>query len=175
MYFGTEPLDPALADRFNFIIEVPELAAVKPDEEKHTILRDQFSGQHPFSIQPETLIAASNTLYCQFQASPPKAIEDYVIYLLSLLEGQKIKCSARRATMLHRNILAVHAARMALYQVSHPQLPCQVVDWNTSALLALQYSLPQVAQGKKADPVTLLTAHRQAWEVIHIDLGQPLA
>ena len=172
VYFGTEPLDPALADRFNFIIEVPSWQQLS-DEEKHTILRDQFSGQHPFSIQPDALIAAADVLNRKLQANPPQAIEDYVIYLLSLLEGQKIRCSARRATMLHRNILAVHAARMALYQVAHPTLPVQMIDWNTSALLTLQYSLPQVAQGKKIDPVTLLTAHRQAWEVIQIDAENP--
>ena len=172
VYFGAEPLDPALADRFNFIIEVPSWHQLS-DEEKHAILRDQFSGNHPFPIQPEALIAASDSLYRQFQTVPPKAIEDYVIYLLSLLETKKIRCSARRATMIHRNILAIQAARMALFQVSHPQLPCQLVDWNTSALLALQYSLPQVAQGKKLDPVTLLTVHRQAWEVIQIDAENP--
>jgi MoxR-like ATPase len=172
VYFGTEPLDPALADRFNFIIEVPSWQQLS-NEEKHAILRDQFSGQHPFLVQPDVLMATAAGLIQQLQANPPKAIEEYVIYLLSLLEGQKIRCSARRATMLHRNILAVHASRMALYQVAFPQLPVQVIDWNTSALLALQYSLPQVAQGRKLDPVTLLTAHRQAWEVILIDAENP--
>ena len=75
--------------------------------------------------------------------------------------------------MLHQNILAVHAARMSLYQIAHPNVPPQVVDWNTSALLALQNSLPQVAQGKKPDPVTLLAAHRHAWEVSRLDADNP--
>ena len=43
VYFGTEPLDPALADRFCFILEVPSWQQLS-DEEKHIILRDQFPG-----------------------------------------------------------------------------------------------------------------------------------
>ena len=62
---------------------------------------------------------------------------------------------------------------MALYQQVYPDIPYQVIDWSTSALIALQSSLPQTAQGRKPDPVFLLAAHRQAWEITHIDEENP--
>lgn len=172
IYYGTEPLDPALADRFSFIIEVPSWGQLS-DEGKRYILRDQYSGAHPFSVQPEALIKSATEKYNRLVLEPPRALEDYLIHLLSLLENQHLRISTRRATILHRNIMAVHAARCALYQEAHPELPYQGIDWNDSALMALNHSLPQIAEGIMLDPVTLLAAHRQAWEISQIDTENP--
>jgi hypothetical protein len=96
-----------------------------------------------------------------------------MLTLLAQFDGANLRVSTRRATMLHRNILAVHAARLALYERAFPSLPAYLADWDTSALLALQNSLPDVALGRKPDPVTLLAAHRHAWEVSQLDADNP--
>ena len=172
VYLGTEPLDPALADRFSMIVEVPSWQQLS-DVEKQQILRDQFAGQHPFAVTPNELIQSAVDKFDSLKTDPPKAIADYLVYLLTLLDTKQITCSARRATFLHSNILAIQAARMALFQQAFPEMPYQAVDWETSALLALQNSLPHTAQGRKPDPVFLLASHRQAWAITSIDEDNP--
>ena len=172
VYIGAEPLDPALMDRFSFILEIPGWQDLT-EQEKRSILRDQYAGEHSFAIPPADLVRFAREQYELLTARSPQAIEDYLIALLAALESQRIKVSARRATMLHRNIHAVHAARMALYHAAWPQMAYQAIDWSTSALLALTHSLPQVADGRGVDPAALLGAHRQAWEITRIDADNP--
>ena len=172
VYLGAEPLDPALADRFSFLIEVPGWQKLTEDE-KRRIFRDQFRGEHPFPIPPTELVSLARQFLYDFRNEPPLSLEDYLLALLAQLENDKINLSARRATMLHQNILAVHAARMAIFKVTYPELPPQVIDWGTSALLALQNSLPQIAQGRKPEPSLLLAAHRHAWEISRLDAENP--
>lgn len=172
MYFGSEPLDVALADRFSFILQVPSWQELTL-EQKRSVLSDQFCGEHPFDVTPQELIERAAKRYRELVAKPPAAIAEYVISVLASLEGQKIVCSARRATMMHRNILAVHAARMAFYESAWPEVPYNAIDWCASALTALTHSLPHLAQGMKPDPTAVLMAHRQAWELTRIDETNP--
>ena len=145
VYLGAEPLDTALADRFNFLVEVPGWQNLTEDE-KRRILRDQFDGEHEFPIPLRDLIEEGGRNLATLQQNPPRLLEDYLLNLLSQLESNKLFFSARRVTMLHRNILAVHAARTALFKYGCPEFPSQLTDWNTSALIALQNSIPQVAE-----------------------------
>jgi MoxR-like ATPase len=46
-YLGAEPLDPALADRFGFLIEVPDWCDLS-EAERTEVLLDQFRGPHEF-------------------------------------------------------------------------------------------------------------------------------
>lgn len=172
VYFGAEPLDPALADRFNFLAEVPGWQNLT-EEEKRRIFRDQFKGAHAFPIPLPELVETAREYLDRLQQTPPQLLEDYLLNLLSQLESNKLFFSARRATMLHRNILAVHAARTALYKYGCPDFPSQLTDWNTSALIALQNSIPQLGEGRKPDPAVILAAHRHAWEVSKLDTENP--
>ena len=49
-YLGAEPLDPALADRFGFLIEVPDWSDLTKAE-RTEVLIDQFRGGHEFPVQ----------------------------------------------------------------------------------------------------------------------------
>lgn len=172
VYLGAEPLDPALADRFPFVIAVPGWPQLSEEEKRH-ILLDQYTGEHPFPVAPTALIARAADGFARLTREQPAGITDYLLVLDPLLAAQGLACSTRRLTMLHRNILAVHAARVALYTEAFPEIPPAVIDWNASAQLALHHSLPQPAQGKTPDPLVLLAAHRQAWEVVRIDADNP--
>jgi len=171
-YLGTEPLDPALADRFPFIVLVPSWQDLTRDQRKR-IFRGQYSGGQPFSTDPLALIDQTRQTLDAFQKDPPLVLADYLLSLLDHLEKAKINFSTRRATMLHRNILAIHAARMtAASQPARGRKPIEP-DWATSAILAISNSLPQVAQGRQVDPAVILAAHRQAWEVANLDAADP--
>jgi len=172
VYFGSEPLDPALADRFTFICEVPVWQDLT-DEEKRCVLRDQFAGQHPFPVEPSLLVERARSFYERWKGDPPRALEDYLLVLLGALESQKVVCSTRRCTMLFRSILAVHSARIALYSFSWPDVPWQAIDWSTSALVAVKNGLPHAALGKRVQDDVLLGVHRQAWEVARLDEDNP--
>lgn len=172
VYLGAEPLDPALADRFCFVLEVPGWQQLT-EAEKRRIFRDQFDGGHPFRVPPADLVARARERLQNLQTTPPRNLEDYLLTLLAQLEANKVFFSARRATMFHRNILAVHAARETLYETAFPDIPPCITDWSTSALVALQNSLPQLAQGRKPDSALLLAAHRHAWEVSRLDAENP--
>lgn len=172
VYLGAEPLDPALADRFAFLVEVPGWQQLT-EEEKRRVLRDQFAGSHGFPVPLLDMVSSARSHLESLQSAPPQSLQDYLLALLSQFESNKILLSARRVTILHRNILAVHAARMALYGFAFPKLPSQMADWNTSTLLAVRNSLPQTAQGKPVDPAFLLGSHRQAWAVSRLDADNP--
>jgi MoxR-like ATPase len=88
----------------------------------------------------------------------------YVRFLVSLLSRAGIGLSPRRAGMLLRNILAVHAAN-CLLRVGIPL--------KDSALLAVTHSLPQKAQGVRVDQVKLLATHREAWHAAQIPEDDP--
>jgi MoxR-like ATPase len=172
VYLGAEPLDPALADRFSYVIEVPGWQQLQEDERRR-VLRDQFRGAHEFKVPLNELIAATQRYLDAFTAEASSALEDYVLVLLDQLHANKLRLSARRATMLHRNILAVHAARTALAESAFPEFQSGLVDWKTSAILALRNSLPQVAQGVTPDPAVVLAAHRHAWDLALLDEENP--
>lgn len=172
MYLGAEPLNPSLADRFCLIIVVPGWQDLT-EEEKRRVFHDQFTGEHPFPVPPRELVVGAWQRLESLQSNPPCSLEDYLLQVLTQLEARNVRLSTRRATMLHRNILAVHAARVSLFAAAHPTLPLQAVDWSTSALLALRSSLPQVAQGRPPNPALVLAVHRQAWETSRLDADNP--
>ena len=172
LYLGAEMLDPALADRFSFLITVPGWSDLSGAEQR-AILRDQFAGRHPFATPPGELVARAEGHLAALSAAAPPDLADYVITLLEQLAGKGIAVSTRRATMIHRNILAVHAARIALLGIAVDDERALLVDWSGSAMLALQHSLPQSAAGAPVDPVQLLGAHRHAWARAQLDEKNP--
>ena len=170
VYLGAEPLDPALADRFAFLIPVPSWQQLS-EAEKRALLSDQFRGEHPFRVDPSVLVAEAGGLYKAFCQDAPAGLQDYIIGLEKLLGHGRLVLSARRITILHRNILAVQAARVCLQRRTAPDDPAP--EWAESALLALRHSLPQLAQTGSLDQALLLAAHRQAWQVANLDKNDP--
>jgi len=171
-YLGAEPLDPALADRFPFILRVPSWQDLTREQRKR-IFRDQYSGPHPFDFDPLSLIEKARRSLEELQSGPPAALADYLLGLIDHLEKAKIHLSTRRATMLHRNILAVHAARTTAADLAGKNENQEVPSWSGSAILAITNSLPQIAQGRPIDQALILAAHRHAWEVANLDTEDP--
>lgn len=161
-YLGAEPLDPALADRFAFLLPAPEWNELGK-EEKSRILAEQFSGRHEFKVKPQELVAETRRVYVGLQANPPDGLTDYLIRLETSLSQAGLYLSTRRVTNLHRNVLAVQAARIVLWETGGGGDATEV-RWEESALTALLHSLPQVASESGVDRSKVIAVHRQAWE-----------
>ena len=99
------------------------------------------------------------------ETSMGESIAAYVHNLVALLAQADIALSPRRAGMLFRSILAVHAASLVLDPA---------VDPAASALLALRNAIPQRAQGIPVPEMKLLAAHRDAWRFVSLQPNDPL-
>lgn len=162
-YFGSEPLDPALADRFPFVVFVPNWAHLSKDDRRSLI-----AWKDPFENGSEALTGYPLNDYVQKCADLIPTLEaelagwlaDYVIYVIDLLEQAKLPQSPRRARMLARSIIAVHAARIALEGDA---------DLEYSAEIALTYGLPENASEAQPSLATVVATHKQAWEISVLD------
>jgi MoxR-like ATPase len=168
VYHGAEPLDPALADRFAFIIEVPGWNELD-DAAKRLVLLDQFRGRHEFPVPVTELVARGKQVFAALGAHPPTQLADYLIGLLPLAAKAGHDLSTRRATTLLRSILAVQAARTVLAKAANLPAP----EWEDAAWLAFRHGLPGTAHGAKTDAAALLAAHRQAWRLCGLENDDP--
>lgn len=159
-YLGSEPLDPALTDRFPFIIVVPNWGELSRND-RLELVRYQNNGH--FSHQPDdvpdmtALVARCQELIPQLEAEVSEWLGDYVVCAVDLLEQINLRQSPRRARMLARNVVAVHAARMLLEG--------EDVEIEDSAEVALIYGLPQNATEVPPSQVKVVATHKQAWEM----------
>ena len=163
-YLGSEPLDPALADRFGFVIEIPSWSALSDADQSAVITSE------PHALTHETAASISDAVELIKQEIPlvkesvGAVLVNYTREILQHASRLGIGLSGRRATMLFQNMLAVHAARC----VQKPS--AQLCD---SAWLALINSLPQRAQGVKIDGARLMVAHNQIWKTLMLDSADP--
>jgi len=160
VYLGAEPLDPALADRFGFLIAVPDWCDLS-DSEKKTLLNDQFRGRHEFPVNIPELVFRTTATY-ELLCSKPPELGGYFVTLESQLRKIGTRFSPRRVSTIFRTALGIHAARITLSQTSgdHTTLP----DWETTLYLALAHGHPGLASGP-IDQATLHALHRQAWNI----------
>ena len=151
IYHGSLPLDPALADRFAWVVEIPAFEDLEPEARAEIIAH---GGETP-AAGPD-LAALIDSTRERLQATDRALvhwIEKYVNGLVAPLCDAGLSMSGRRAVSLARNIRAVHAA-------------CEVLGHDTApgdvAYRALKWSLPQRAQGRAVPEHRLAAAHREA-------------
>lgn len=164
-YLGAEPLDPALADRFAFLLEVPGWADLTTAE-KEELLADQFRGRHEFPVDVPALVTRTRERLALLTARPP-ALASYFIALETQLRAAGTRFSSRRISMLLRSALGIHAARGVLAAGS-----AAAPDWETSLFLAVAHGHPGLAAGP-IDRGALLALHRQAWNLARLDPNDP--
>ena len=164
-YAGSEPLDAALADRFAFVVEMPGWAELSESQQLAVIRAADAR------VDPDAALALSGAV-ARVRASLPalresmaEDVSGYVRSVTALLAQAGIMLSPRRAGMMFRSILAVHAAAL----IAAPDSSGADVT-----LLALGCSLPQRAQGIAVSRTALLAAHRGAWHLSGIKPGDPL-
>ena len=164
-YRGSVPLDPALADRFAFVVEVPRWTEFTERQQERVILAVDDAVDPAVGAALRGTLGSARTLRDLVRAEMDQRLAAYVRMVTALLREAGADCSARRAGMILRNIGAVHAVRL----VATPD-----ADPGDSAYLALRHSLPHAACGGKVDSVKLLAAHREAWRITARDADDPL-
>ncbi|GIW13067.1 MAG: hypothetical protein KatS3mg062_0506 [Tepidiforma sp.] len=156
LYPGAGPLDAALADRFAFIVEMPDWSALTEDE-REALIRLSGAPVGPAAASGlAQAVSRGRTLLPRLLEEHRAPLARYVRLAVELLREGGIPLSGRRAAQLLRNVVAVHAAR----RTGSPGATLE-----ESALLALQCSIPLPAQGVTPDPLKVVTAHREAWRL----------
>jgi MoxR-like ATPase len=165
-YLGSEPLDPALADRFAYIVRMPDWEALSEVEQLRVIRSESLPVPAVVALQLQQLVAQAGSLLLPVSEQLGAARGVYVRALMALTAQAGIHLSARRAAMLHRNIAAIHAVRSTL------DLGAQAED---SAWLAVAHGIPQHAEGKTVAEGKLFAAHKEAVRIAGLKAGDPIA
>jgi MoxR-like ATPase len=158
-YLGSQPLDPALADRFSFVLTLPAL-----EDLAHPARRDVIRSGLTREVLPLPDIAGLVEQCRRGIALRTELLDDWVtLYTASLINPLRqagIGISGRRAPMIAANIIAVHAALEVLGRRDEAAGLDDKLD--EAALIALHSSMPHRAQGRLVDPGILTTIHRKA-------------
>lgn len=168
LYLGSEPLDAALADRFPYIMSVPDWDDLTPADQKK-VLADQFAGRHEFPVAIRELVAEARTRYEELVPELTPRLTPYIVTLVPKLHAAKYEISTRRATMLMRCAIVVHAAREVLSKLTAGDAP-ELYD---SARLALLNTLPDRAR-RRLNAAELTAICKSAWELSMCDEADPL-
>jgi len=147
-YLGAEPLDAALADRFAFVVPMPDWRALRPRDQDRLLLSDLQPPDPAAAERFREAVLATRQRYLEAVSRPELPMAVYVRHALRLLDEADLRCSARRGTTLVRAIAAVRAT--------------QLVDDDRAPLVALRMGLPQRASGGAIHEGKILAAHREA-------------
>lgn len=157
-YSGSLPLDPALADRFPWVVVVPKLADL-PKKERLALIRNGDDGIDP-QLDLKAMLGDVRDAKALLPESDHEWAIDYAESALSPLADAGFSISGRRAVFLARNIIGAHAARLVLAGDG------TLAD---SAWLALKWGLPQRAQGRSLSEARLNAIHKQTLQTV----GEP--
>lgn len=168
LYLGSEPLDAALADRFPYIMSVPDWDDLSPSDQKK-VLADQFAGRHEFPVAIRELVAEARERYNELVPELTPRLTPYIVALVPKLHAARYDVSTRRATMLLRCAIAVHAARQVLARRTGGD-DLQLYD---SVRLALLNTLPDRAR-RRLNTAELTAICKTAWDISVLDESDPL-
>jgi hypothetical protein len=160
-YLGSEPLDPALADRFPFVVPVPDWKKLSKEDRRRLVSwrNDELSPEDDWdglSSLPELVVACAERISA-LESRLDDWLSDYIVLVVDLLDKAQLPQSPRRARMLARSVVAVHAARLILEG--------EEAELEDSAEIALTYAIPQNASEVPPSEATIVAVHKQAWEI----------
>ena len=162
-YEGVEQLDPALADRFAFVVPLPRFHELS-DADRLAIIRG--AGEQPTATAGATvreLVEATTDLIAAAPESLHESAAQYLLALIPRLTSAKVTIGGRRAATLKRNIIAVWAASTALGRRTD----------ESAFAAAVLASIPDVAR-RQVSRTHLLVAHKAAWEQIVLPESDPV-
>jgi MoxR-like ATPase len=157
-YEGSEPLDPALADRFSFLIPVLDWKDFTWEEQERLLTFDHRPLPLDHSLQ-EFISQAKEVLEASLAYPLPQTVE-YCRHVSNLLMQAGVRLSPRRIKILLRNITAV----MAIYQTI--SLEMEEPRLHALYLWVLQHSMPHRAWASKFPYPSLEAAHQDALRMI---------
>ena len=149
-YTGSEPLDPALADRFSLFIRAVDWDDLNEDER---IAITSPAGEGKITTDDGRLlnrIEECRRLFIQQVETCPRNILDYVTTAVTALNGAKVRISPRRARLMARSLLAVTLVKGTFQE--------------KLSRLVLECSMPHTTWGAEVSKNILDAAHRLSWE-----------
>jgi MoxR-like ATPase len=149
-YLGSEPLDPALADRFAIVIEVGDWDALSEEQQR---LVAHPGGEGRVADDGGRLraeIAAWRATFVAALPQCPAAIVDYARIVTSELGAAGVRISPRRARLIARSLLAATVIEQGAVEASFRTI--------------LECSMPQRASGETPAAAKVAAAHRLAWD-----------
>jgi MoxR-like ATPase len=157
-YSGSEPLDPALADRFGTILEVGDWDALSDADRRRVA---DPGGEGVVSSDGGRLqadVAAWGRDFATRVKRCPRPIVEYVCAVVSTLREAGIRLSPRRSRLLSRSLLAAAIVE----GIGNGPFAGQ----KSEAVFrrVLEASLPQRAWGERPVPEQVAAAHRLAWD-----------
>jgi MoxR-like ATPase len=156
-YLGSEPLDPALADRFALIVPVGDWDTLNEDDRRRVA---NPAGEGARADDGGRLAAALTEWQAGFQraleACPANVIE-YVTGATTALRTAGIRVSPRRTRLLTRSLLA--ALTVTQGDATQPLAR----HGKALFLEVLNSTLPQATWGETVNPETVRAAHELAW------------
>lgn len=169
LYFGAEPLDPALIDRFPFIVPVPAWRELTRDDKKKLVSGEDptTNSAHVMTTQPwlvDLVLRCTQTIDA-IRDELHDWLSDYTVSVVELLHQARLPVSARRARTMFDALLAIQAARMVLYNTD--------ADLESSAEYTLMFCMPYTATPHPAPSAKLVAIHKQAWQIASMPEGDP--
>jgi len=161
MYLGSEELDPALVDRFPFILSAPGWRDLSREDRLALVCSAEPEPGAPLA----SFLGMCLQLQERIGAELGDRLAEYVVQLLDHLQAASIPQSPRRARMLHQTAIAVHAARLLLQG--------DRVQAGDSVEQAILHGLPQNASPEPPSALKVRAAHQQAWKLSGLDRADP--
>lgn len=162
IYEGVEPLDPALADRFTWVVRLPAWREL-PDTDRAAIVRgipDRVSADAAGEVRG--LVEGTRALLPEIEREWGETAVEYVLALAPALEKAGVRVGGRRASMLRRAVLGVSAACVALGRSTGED----------AFMTGLRCAIPDVVR-RPVRPSALAAAHAEAWCGVTRDPSEP--
>jgi MoxR-like ATPase len=161
-YEGVERLDPALADRFAYVVQLPNFADLSDADRASIVRGTELAPDDRATSSVRELVACTRALLPTVHDTHGDAASAYVLALAPRLAASHLASGGRRAATLRRNLLAVHAACLALGRPGDESAAC-------SAMLA---SIPDIVR-RPVPRSVLLAAHKAAWREAALPATDP--
>ena len=141
-------------DRFPFVVCVPDWDELSKAERREVVTAAGTPAEDAGLPALVTRCAERANL---LEPTLGARVADWAVAVVDQLRGADVHLSPRRAAILRRNAVVIHAARIELGH--DPE------DVEASVECALLASLPQTAEETPVAALTVRAAHRQAWEI----------
>jgi MoxR-like ATPase len=149
-YSGSEPLDPALADRFSLFVHAVDWDALS-DEARLLVATPSGEGRiaSDRGVLKKAVAAWRKEFLAQVDACPETVLV-YATTAVSALNSAKIRISPRRSRLIARSLLATNLITRGPVEKHFRQV--------------LECSLPHACWGQSVTREAVAAAHRLAWD-----------
>ncbi len=159
-YSGSGPLDPALADRFAFVIVVPDWKDISKEDQDLIIHPEGEGVVSNDSGALKEFVARGRELFLDRISLPDHGLVMYCRLVTDFLNRSGVRISPRRARLICRNIISASVVA---------ELSGEIIDENSKTSIykaALRWSIPHRAFREQFPEHTLDSAHAEAKRLV---------